>query len=220
MIIVSAITSQDSCGGGGGMMRHCRRCRADAVGLLGQNRHAEFTAAKLAAQPGDYQAAAAKRTQVHAAIRRQLAARRARREVQTPVPATPTQPLRVAVATEGSGVINAHFGHMREFLVYEAAPAGVRLLGRRQVDPYCAGPAACGTEESRLERLLQALQGCDVLLCARIGIEPWNRLEAAGIQPNSEHALETIETAVMAVYQEWQAAGRLTAAPAARRLRD
>ena len=29
------------------MMRHCRQCRADAVGLLGEDRSAEFTTDKI-----------------------------------------------------------------------------------------------------------------------------------------------------------------------------
>ena len=29
------------------MMRHCRQCRADAVGLLGEDRSAEFTTEKI-----------------------------------------------------------------------------------------------------------------------------------------------------------------------------
>ena len=34
---------QDACEGDMNMMRHCRQCRADAVGLLGEDRSAEFT---------------------------------------------------------------------------------------------------------------------------------------------------------------------------------
>ena len=37
---------QDSCEGEMNMMRHCRQCRADAVGLLGEDRSAEFTTEK------------------------------------------------------------------------------------------------------------------------------------------------------------------------------
>ena len=37
---------QDSCSGEMNMMRHCRQCRADAVGLLGEDRSAEFTTDK------------------------------------------------------------------------------------------------------------------------------------------------------------------------------
>ncbi len=38
---------QDSCEGEMNMMRHCRQCRADAVGLLGEDRSNEFTTEKV-----------------------------------------------------------------------------------------------------------------------------------------------------------------------------
>jgi nitrogen fixation protein NifB len=57
------------------------------------------------------------------------------------------------------------------------------------------------------------------VLCARIGFEPWDQLEAAGIRPNGEHAMEPIDDAVMAVWREMLAAGKL-AAPSADVLRS
>jgi len=55
------------------------------------------------------------------------------------------------------------------------------------------------------------LKGCEVVLSAKIGFEPWAPLEAAGIQPNGEHAMEPIEEAIAAVYAEMIAAGKLDA---------
>ncbi len=43
---------QDSCAGDMNMMRHCRQCRADAVGLLGEDRGAEFTIARAGVAAG------------------------------------------------------------------------------------------------------------------------------------------------------------------------
>ena len=45
---------QDSCEGEMNMMRHCRQCRADAVGLLGEDRSAEFTTDKIMAMEVNY----------------------------------------------------------------------------------------------------------------------------------------------------------------------
>ncbi len=45
---------QDSCEGEMNMMRHCRQCRADAVGLLGEDRSAEFTTGKVMEMEVDY----------------------------------------------------------------------------------------------------------------------------------------------------------------------
>jgi nitrogen fixation protein NifB len=59
------------------------------------------------------------------------------------------------------------------------------------------------------------LKGCEVVLSAKVGFEPWGPLEAAGIQPNGEHAMEPIEEAVAAVYEEMRAAGKLDVVAAA-----
>ncbi|MGB8144668.1 MAG: NifB/NifX family molybdenum-iron cluster-binding protein, partial [Chromatiaceae bacterium] len=119
------------------------------------------------------------------------------------------RPVLMAVATSGGGLINQHFGQAREFLVYEASAREVRFIGVRKVGAYCIGPEDCGELDWVLEDTLRALSGCEAVLCSRIGFEPWGQLEAAGITPNGEHALEPIEQAVASLYQEWVAAGRL-----------
>jgi nitrogen fixation protein NifB len=117
------------------------------------------------------------------------------------------------VSTKGGGVINEHFGHAHEFLVYEASPSGVRFIGHRKTTPYCEGGSSCGDGETALDETLRVLKGCEVVLSARIGFEPWAPLEAAGIQPNGEHAMEPIEEAIAAVYEELRAAGKLDEKP-------
>ena len=120
----------------------------------------------------------------------------------------------MAVGSSDGQTIDAHFGHAREFLIYDVSPTGVRLVERRGIDRYCSGPTTCGDATPALAGAIQALRDCAVLLCARIGFEPWRPLEDAGIQPNSEHAMEPISDALLAVYREWRDGGRLDAAPA------
>src|SRR5690606_38002827 len=55
---------QDSCSGEMNMMRHCRQCRADAVGLLGEDRSAEFTTDKIMAMEVNYDGETRKAYQV------------------------------------------------------------------------------------------------------------------------------------------------------------
>jgi nitrogen fixation protein NifB len=208
---------QDACAGDMNMMRHCRQCRADAVGLLGEDRGAEFTMDKIENMTIDYEAAMKQRAVLHEAIREELDADRKR---SSPLPANAaegsTRPVLMAVASKGGGVINEHFGHAREFMVYEASLAGVRFIGHRKTDLYCAGGDTCGDGETVLDRIIKALAGCEAVLCSKVGHEPWEALEAAGIQPNGEHGMERIEDAVAAVYREMAASGRLAepAAPA------
>jgi len=218
---------QDACEGDMKMMRHCRQCRADAVGLLGEDRGDEFTMDKVDAMEIDYEAAMAVRAALRAQVTAELAAKRERRHGHAAAPAEAPQvirfqpraakpagrPVLMAVAAK-NGVVGVHFGHAKEFLVYEAAADGARFIGHRKTDLYCSGDETCGEGESVLERNIRALEGCEVVLCSKIGFEPWASLEAAGIQPNGEHAMEPIEEAVMAVWQEMLAAGKLDASAA------
>jgi nitrogen fixation protein NifB len=59
---------QNECAGDMSVMRHCHQCRADAVGLLGQDRGDEFTLDKIEHLEVDYAKVREERRQVHAAI--------------------------------------------------------------------------------------------------------------------------------------------------------
>ncbi len=203
---------QDSCSGDMNMMRHCRQCRADAVGMLGEDRGDEFTMDKIEDMEIDYQAAMEKRKVIHAAIQEEMDSKRLEkaRKVETQNFASlRTRPVLMAVATSGQGVINVHFGHAKEFLIYEASPEGVRFISHRKADQYCGGDVSCGETESTLQTTIRSLAGCEAVLCSKVGYEPWEMLEQAGIMPNGEHAMENIEEAVMVVYLEMAKAGKL-----------
>ena len=210
---------QDSCSGDMNMMRHCRQCRADAVGMLGEDRGDEFTLDKIEDMEIDYAAAMEKRKVIHQAIQAEMDSKRlekaekARQHKQEPK--LTTRPVLMAVATNGQGVINLHFGHAKEFLIYEASPDGVRFISHRKADQYCGGDSTCGDGETTLQITIRALAGCEAVLCSKVGYEPWEQLEAAGIAPNGEHAMEPIEEAVLAVYKEMAAAGKLDVIPEA-----
>jgi len=200
---------QDSCSGDMNMMRHCRQCRADAVGLLGEDRGEEFTMDKIEVMNIDYDAAMEKRKVIHQAIAEELSIKRSETQETKDTFGANYRPVLMAIATSGGGVINQHFGHAKEFLVYEASTDGVRFIGHRKTDLYCSGNSSCGDGESVLEMTIRALEGCETVLCSKIGYEPWGMLEDAGIIPNGEHAMEPIEDAVMEVYKEMVAEGKL-----------
>jgi nitrogen fixation protein NifB len=211
---------QDECSGDMNMMRHCRQCRADAVGMLGEDRGDEFTMEKVEQMEIDYAAAMERRKSYHATIE---ANREAQRQhsgesfvalSSLKAKKKESRPALMAVATAGGGVINQHFGHAREFLIYEASATDVRFIGHRKVDLYCSGGDTCGDAETALQKTIRTLDGCEAVLCSKIGYEPWGMLEEAGIAPNGEHAMEPIEGAVAAVYREMADSGQLdTPAP-------
>ena len=201
---------QESCSGDMNMMRHCRQCRADAVGLLGEDRGAEFTLDKIDAMEIDYQSAMVMRKQVQDGILAQMEEKRGEKAAKPLVGVpTDTRPVLMAIATQGQGLINQHFGHAKEFQIYQASPEGVKFMSHRKTDQYCSGDTTCGDAESALAQTIRSLEGCEVVLCSKIGYEPWGMLEEAGIQPNGEHAMEEIEEAVMAVYLEMHRNGQL-----------
>ncbi len=208
---------QDACAGDMNMMRHCRQCRADAVGLLGEDRGDEFTIEKIEEMDIDYGKAMKVRAAVHAGIEEELAEKEVKKAKLVSSMDSAAQPLKeyrpmlMAVATSGQGLINQHFGHATEFLVYEASTKGIRFISHRKVDQYCIGNDTCGEKESALAGSIRALEGCEVVLCSKIGFEPWGLLEDAGIQPNGEYAMEPIDDSVQAVYQEMIANGTLDA---------
>ncbi|PVV27165.1 MAG: nitrogenase cofactor biosynthesis protein NifB [gamma proteobacterium symbiont of Ctena orbiculata] len=208
-------TLQDTCAGDMNMMRHCRQCRADAVGMLGEDRGDEFTMDKVESMDVDYEAAMTKRAEYQAAALATLEAQRNNTGESfvslssLKVNKKQTRPVLMAVATSGGGVINQHFGHAKEFLVYEASATDVRFIGHRKVDLYCSGGDTCGDAETTLQKIIRTLEGCEAVLCSKIGYEPWEQLEEAGIQPNGEHAMEPIEEAVAAVYAEMADNGQL-----------
>ena len=187
---------QDACEGGAKLMRHCRQCRADAVGMLGEDRGQEFSLDKL---PETVVIDASKREAYRAQIeaKRELAAF-ARMEMK-PAPETkPGRVLTVAVATKGDNVINQHFGHAKEFLIYRADASGVKFLSARKIDDqYCQGGLG---EDSSLSRIIELIKDCDVMLCAKIGGCPKAELKAAGIEPSDDYAHEFIEPSIAALF--------------------
>ncbi|QEP43917.1 nitrogenase cofactor biosynthesis protein NifB [Ectothiorhodospiraceae bacterium BW-2] len=216
---------QDRCAGDMTMMRHCRQCRADAVGMLGEDRGDEFSMDKVERMEIDYAEAMVQRADYQRTVEANRTAQ-AERRGETLIslaslkrPVKESRPVLMAVATSGGGVINQHFGHAREFLIYEASAIDVRFIGHRKVDLYCSGDVSCGEGESVLQQTIRALEGCEAVLCSKIGFEPWEQLERAGIQPNGEYAMEPIEEAVAALYAEMVASGALNRAEAPQPMR-
>jgi nitrogen fixation protein NifB len=98
------------------------------------------------------------------------------------------------VATRSGGLVDQHFGHARELLVYDVARDGVRLAGRRSTDAYCVGGEG---DDDALSAALRALADCDAVLVAKVGHCPRGQLAAAGVEPVTDLAFQPIEAAVL-----------------------
>lgn len=119
-------------------MRHCQQCRADAVGLLTEDRGAEFT------DSGD-------------------------------------PPIKIAVATTDSLVVDLHFGHAEEFHIYQATPKSYRLVEVRKLERVCGDSQGETEKDDRVRAAIDCLRGCDYVLCRRLGHYPATELSRAGI---------------------------------------
>jgi nitrogen fixation protein NifB len=188
---------QDSCQDGMKMMRHCRQCRADAVGMLGEDRSAEFTTEKVMAMEVNYSPDARKAYQQGVEEQRKVFAAERDAELAALAQSKSEISILVAIASKGKGRINEHFGHAHEFQVYEVNSAGANFVGHRRVDQYCQGGSG---EEESLDTVVRAIQDCVAVLVGRIGACPRKGLMEAGIEAVDEFALEAIQPALLRYY--------------------
>ena len=187
--------AQEACGTDMKLMKHCRQCRADAVGLINQDRKDEFGKASFNALSIEELANAydiTKRQETHAKIetwRRALKVANARLETEK-IPS-----LLVAVTSAGEGLINQHFGAASEFLIYEVDSKGVRFSHHRKIETqYCHGPSACGNNP--MDEIAKTLEDVDLIVTAKIGPCPKASLERYHIQISEEYAYEPIEASL------------------------
>lgn len=134
-------------------MYHCKQCRADAVGLLGDDRSIDYRP-PAAAQP----------TQEVPA---------------TPV----ARGIRIAVASKTGATVDQHFGQTDQFYIYESDGAAARYLETRSVSRYCHGMDNCGSGKTgRMDGILAAVEDCKGVLALRIGQSPLEKLQQKGIR--------------------------------------
>ncbi len=199
---------QDSCAGEMNMMRHCRQCRADAVGLLGEDRSDEFTIDKIETMNVDeivYDLEGRKAYQAEVERKREDI-KRISDMIKAGLPGMPlpgdmpSPKILVAVTTQGGGEINQHFGHAREFQIYELSQGETLFVGHRRVDLYCEGGYG---EEDSLTKIVEAISDCVAVLTAKVGGCPRKTLEEGGITPVDKYAFQPIEHSLLKYYGEY-----------------
>lgn len=197
--------AQNACGMDMNLMKHCRQCRADAVGLIGEDKSAEFTKDTFNDLSIDelidiYNINS--RSKKHDLIetwRKALdkANDRIKLEQATKYELSSNGNTKlVAVTTSGAGLVNMHFGNASEFLIYEAGDKAIKFVMHRKVaSAYCQGSENCnGTYP--IEEIKETLKDCALLLTEKIGGCPMEELNSIGLVCDDSYALQPIERSV------------------------
>lgn len=135
-------------------MRHCKQCRADAVGLLGNDRSNEFRMTKPQPEKSVF-------------LAKQIG-----------------KEYKIAVTSKHGKLVDQHFGHATEFLIYQGNDKSFTLVERRKVEQYCSGASECDdsdSKEGQKNAAIQAIEDCDAVLTMRIGYHGQQRLLEHGI---------------------------------------
>lgn len=97
---------------------------------------------------------------------------------------------RVAVASKEGIAISEHFGHAKQFYVYDLSHNKCEFLETRKVAHYCVGGHS---DKSAFTGIVATLHDCTVVFVAKIGDGPKEKLSAKGIKAVADYAWEEIE---------------------------
>jgi len=177
-------------GGSVNQMKHCQQCRADAVGMLEEDRSAEFHIKDINPEPESYTQTMAERCRFQSAV-----VSKGKSETEAS--------LVVAVATKNNEQIDLHFGHADCFKLYLVTNNAQHFIGERRITRYCTGDNHEQSEivnETNLDATIKALHGVDLVLCCRIGTPPNEALEKANIKADVEYAYQSINSSLADIF--------------------
>ncbi len=201
--------AQEECGMDMNLMTHCRQCRADAVGLIGEDRGDEFnddTFMKYSLEELKEMYEKANRGDFQANIemfRDALKVANEKVKKEKNQLSSTGETILVAVTSKGEGLINAHFGDAQEFLVYEAGDLGAKFRMHRKLQKsYCMGSDNCSSDNP-IEEIKEKLKDVTILMTEMIGQCPMDSLKEINLICNQEHGQKPIEASVLTAAQEY-----------------
>jgi nitrogen fixation protein NifB len=149
-------TLQDVCETDVRQMRHCRFCRADAIGLLGEDKSSEFAHATCSlTQPP--------------------------KEGFAGMQMEGKSKYRIAVASSDGKNVDLHFGHAESFLTFTVAgkktTPGEKVSIQADMDIPMFGMA----HANKLEKAADALAGFDAVVATKFGNRAVEELQTRGV---------------------------------------
>lgn len=139
------------------MMRHCRQCRADAIGLLGEDRSAEFSGCGYGKGDGCGPS----------------------ENIPNMVKFESEKKFTAAVASDGGKNIDAGFGNAGRFLVYSCEKGDVTFLREVRVDSL-NDEVSGRSHREHIENIVNLLDDCDIIIVKEIGDMPRRVIETRG----------------------------------------
>lgn len=179
-------------GGNVSQMKHCKQCRADAVGMLGEDRSTEFNLEDIPDNL-DYTQTMISRSRFQSAV------------VSKGISETEASFI-VAIASTENDQIGLHFGHTNCFKLYLISTSEQHYIGERHIKRYCSGNIECDDEnhDSLLQKTINALQGVDLVLSARIGDIPQQSLLAVNIQSDTNYAYHAVNSVLPELFDKYK----------------
>lgn len=152
-------------------MFHCKQCRADAIGTLGNDLSIEFNACH-----------ASKGKNTIITSDEKIASEASDINTNDNSQTIAASNFFIAVASKSGMIVDQHFGHVSEFYVYEYVNGNAVFKERRPIIQYCKGSEECDTNENRIEQIIQTIADCNAVIAMRIGEAPKQKLSKAGIK--------------------------------------
>ncbi len=159
-------------------MRHCRQCRADAIGLLGEDRSAEFAHFTCAS--------------------------RDKEEVGVPLELEGATKYRIAVATSDGTSVDQHFGHAEVFRIYTVEAGRIEDAGSVDVHEEMEIPLFGPGHRTKIESTAEKLKGMDAVISTKYGGPAVEMLRESGIIPieDSGDVHQALRRAADSIYKE------------------
>lgn len=155
----------DDCSIDARMMRHCKQCRADAIGLIGEDRSQEFvhlggcSGASNGCGPSDYDLTA---------------------------PIQISDEKLIAVASSDGKTVDSGFGNSSCFRIYSYIEGKIQHIEDR---PIVLDQTIVGSEHRKhIESVVNSIEGCKTIIVKEIGPLPQKVLANLGIDVVISHS--------------------------------
>lgn len=106
---------------------------------------------------------------------------------------------RFAVASKNGMHIDQHFGHVKEWYIYEYKNDSASFIEKRKVGQYCEGSDVCDDKEDKITSIIETIADCNGVIAMRIGESPRRQLEKKNIAVTVTY--DRIEDAVLKAAQ-------------------